>query len=183
MRVIATRDTIRPDVAEASKAIEENLLPSKSEERYETMYNKFMEWRDNHKLKSLLQAVFLDYFVGKYIHVFNNFDRIKKQSNMHIFCESLSRLSKTHLSCRCWKNVMCVIREREESDFALREVLPSLRSGSKLHARRNRFLLSLVTQCTIPLLGEFLDRPKSKRCPLKILHFLLRFKSGNFLSA
>ena len=46
-----------PEIAEAAKAIEENLLPSKSKVKYQMMYQKFIEWRDNHKLKSFSEAV------------------------------------------------------------------------------------------------------------------------------
>ena len=86
------------EVAEAAKAIEENLLPSKSKEKYETIYKKFMEWRDNHKLESLSEAVFLVYFNEKK----KDFKPSTFWAQYSIFfCESLSRLSKTHLSCRC----------------------------------------------------------------------------------
>ena len=57
-----------------------------------------------------------------YLNKFINFDRIKKQSNMHIFLQIDQQAFQNIPSMQVLKNVLCVTWERR--DFASREVLP-----------------------------------------------------------
>jgi len=53
---------IPPDVFKRAESAANNLLPAKSQRKYEAAYAKFMQWRDKKKIKSLSETVFLAYF-------------------------------------------------------------------------------------------------------------------------
>ena len=51
-----------PEIIEKAKTAIDNLLPRKSRERYEIVYQKFMEWKIKNKVNSLSENVMLAYF-------------------------------------------------------------------------------------------------------------------------
>lgn len=51
-----------PDSMDTAKYASESLLPSKSRERYETTYQKFMDWRLENNTNSFSENVLLAYF-------------------------------------------------------------------------------------------------------------------------
>lgn len=51
-----------PKILEKAQAATHNLLPLKSKERYEITYQKFMDWRHKHNVKSFSENVLLAYF-------------------------------------------------------------------------------------------------------------------------
>ena len=51
-----------PEIVEEARKVSENLLPSKSKEKYMNTYTKFMEWKTEKKVNSLSEIVLLAYF-------------------------------------------------------------------------------------------------------------------------
>lgn len=51
-----------PDIIQAAKTINENLLPEKSKERYLSAYDQFTKWRNEKKTSSFSENVLLAYF-------------------------------------------------------------------------------------------------------------------------
>lgn len=51
-----------PDIRDKAKIATHNLLPTKSRERYEHVYRKFMDWKLEHHIKSFSENVMLAYF-------------------------------------------------------------------------------------------------------------------------
>src|SRR3978361_59510 len=51
-----------PEIIEQAKIATDNLLPTRSRERYEIIYQKFMDWRLRKNIKSFSENVMLVYF-------------------------------------------------------------------------------------------------------------------------
>lgn len=51
-----------PEISEKAKTATNDLLPEKSRERYELVYQRFMDWRLKNNVKSLSENVMLAYF-------------------------------------------------------------------------------------------------------------------------
>lgn len=51
-----------PEIIEQAKIATDNLLPTRSRERYEIIYKRFMDWRLKNNIKSFSENVMLAYF-------------------------------------------------------------------------------------------------------------------------
>jgi len=51
-----------PSVIQEAETAAQDLLPSKSRQRYERMYNEFMKWKETNGSKSFSERTLLAYF-------------------------------------------------------------------------------------------------------------------------
>ncbi|XP_066582333.1 uncharacterized protein [Prorops nasuta] len=94
-----------PSIVEAANSATLNLLPKKSKQKYETIYDKFIKWREENKVTSFSENVLLAYFailkmnykpstLWSHYSILNSIISIKHNINIAKYCKLHSFLKQ-----------------------------------------------------------------------------------------
>lgn len=115
-----------PNIIEMAEVATSNLLPTKSRERYETTYQKFMNWRLKNKLNSFSENVMLAYFqdlsskmkpssLWAFYSMLRSTINIKHNINIATYCKLIALLKRKSDGFKCKKSM--VLTSKHINDF------------------------------------------------------------------